>query len=196
MENGSGGFVSDLKFTGGYVQLLHGRGRSCSSPFHIHRLGPATRRCQFCIFNIVSSPLTQLPPRNIGFVAGSQQFTATNLQFTSCLTAVFSQWNWGFTWKNIYVLSCWIAFDCTSYSGLTKQGTGSITILDSHFNGVPTAITVDSMGNEQVGTELFRREARRSVSCLLTLVLNSIAEHCVGQPPGRKLGLRGTHQRR
>lgn len=42
--------------------------------------------------------------RNIGFLAGSQQFTANNLQFTSCLTAIKHVWNWGFTWKNIYVL--------------------------------------------------------------------------------------------
>lgn len=88
MENGSGGFVSDLTFTGG----------------------------------------------NIGFLAGSQQFTANNLQFTSCLTAIKQVWNWGFTWKNIYVLSCYVAIDCTAFSGVTGQGTGSITVLDSHFS--------------------------------------------------------------
>jgi glucan 1,3-beta-glucosidase len=75
-------------------------------------------------------------------IAISQQFTAKNLQFTSCLTAIKQQWNWGFTWKNIYVLSCYIAIDCTAYSGITDQGTGSITVLDSHFNGVPYAITI------------------------------------------------------
>ena len=95
-------------------------------------------------------PLSQLMIcRNIGFLAGSQQFTAKNLQFTSCLTAIFQQWNWGFTYKNIYVLSCYIAIDATSYSGITNQGTGSITVLDSHFNGVPYAITIANLGSEQ-----------------------------------------------
>lgn len=47
------------------------------------------------------------------------------------------------------MLSCYIAFDCTDYSGVTDQGTGSITVLDSHFNGVPYAITIASLGDEQ-----------------------------------------------
>lgn len=47
------------------------------------------------------------------------------------------------------MLSCYIAIDCTSYSGITGQGTGSITVLDSHVNGVPYAIMVDTLGNEQ-----------------------------------------------
>jgi glucan 1,3-beta-glucosidase len=48
------------------------------------------------------------------------------------------------TWQNIYVLSCYIAFNCTAHSGSTGQGTGSLSILDSHFNGVPYAITVSN----------------------------------------------------
>ncbi|KAI1076806.1 pectin lyase-like protein [Whalleya microplaca] len=103
MENGSGGFASDLTFTGG----------------------------------------------NVGFLAGSQQFTARNLQFTSCLTAIKSLWNWGIVWKNIYVLSCYIAIDATEYSTTTSQGTGSISVIDSHFNGVPTAITLAALGSQQ-----------------------------------------------
>jgi glucan 1,3-beta-glucosidase len=51
--------------------------------------------------------------------------------------------------ENIYVPLCYIAFDCTSNSDVTRQGTGSITVLDSHFNGVPYAITVDTLGDEQ-----------------------------------------------
>ncbi|KAI1847023.1 hypothetical protein JX266_006898 [Neoarthrinium moseri] len=82
MENGSGGFLSDLTFFGG----------------------------------------------NIGFRAGTQQYTARNLQFTSCLTAISQIWNWGMTWKNIYVYSCYIAIDY------------------SHFNGVPYPITLRNGG--------------------------------------------------
>ncbi len=71
---------------------------------------------------------------NIGFVAGSQQFTARNLQFTSCGTAIKHIWNWSFTWKNISVYSCYIAIDCTKVGGANPdggppQGTGSITVL-------------------------------------------------------------------
>lgn len=100
MENGSGGFVSDLTFFGG----------------------------------------------NIGFRAGSQQYTARNLKFTSCLTAISMIWDWGFTWQNIYVNSCYVAIDCTSVGGVGNQGTGSISVLDSHFNGVPYPITLRNGG--------------------------------------------------
>jgi hypothetical protein len=80
---------------------------------------------------------------NIGMRVGSQQFTASNLQFTSCLTAVSMIWDWGWTWKNVQVTSCWVAFDCTTLGGINGQGVGSLTVLDSNFNGVPYAITVD-----------------------------------------------------
>jgi glucan 1,3-beta-glucosidase len=83
MENGSGGFMSDINFFGG----------------------------------------------NIGFRAGSQQYTARNLQFTNCLTAISMIWDWGFTWKNIYVDSCYVAIECTNVGGVGNQGTGSITVL-------------------------------------------------------------------
>jgi hypothetical protein len=121
MENGSGGFLSDLTFFGGAI----------------------------------------------GFRAGTQQYTARNLSFTLCLTAVSSIWNWGFTWKNIYVKAVYIAIDCTNVGGLDSQGTGSITVLgkfqdfflsyndfylhepslsDSHFDGVPYPITLRAGG--------------------------------------------------
>lgn len=51
-------------------------------------------------------------------------------------------WDWGFTWKNLYVLSCYIALNLTAYSGETGQGTGSVSVVDSHFNGVPYAIVL------------------------------------------------------
>ncbi|KAH6656455.1 pectate lyase superfamily protein-domain-containing protein, partial [Truncatella angustata] len=104
---------------------------------------------------------------NIGFLAGSQQFTANNLVFTSCLTAIYHVWNWGFVWKNIYVLSCYIALDCTAYSGGQNQGTGSITVLDSHFNGVPYAITIASNGDEQPNIVLDNLLVENSESVVL-----------------------------
>jgi hypothetical protein len=83
------------------------------------------------------------------------------------LTAIKQQWNWGFTWKNIYVLSCYIALDCTAYSGITDQGTGSITVLDSHFNGVPYAITIADLGSEQPNIVLDNLLVENSASVVL-----------------------------
>ncbi|KAI0196341.1 pectate lyase superfamily protein-domain-containing protein [Astrocystis sublimbata] len=83
---------------------------------------------------------------NIGMRVGSQQFTARGLTFTSQSTAVSMIWDWGWTWQNIVVNSAFIAFDCTAFGGPVNgaqiQGTGSLTVLDSHFSSVPFAITV------------------------------------------------------
>ncbi|KAH7359400.1 pectate lyase superfamily protein-domain-containing protein [Plectosphaerella cucumerina] len=106
---------------------------------------------------------------NIGFLAGSQQFTAQNLRFTLSLAAIKHEWNWGFVWKNIYVQSCYVAIDCTAFSDSTKppQGTGSITVLDSHFNGVPYAITVSRHGNQQPNLVLDNLLVENSESVVL-----------------------------
>ncbi|KAI9166458.1 Glucan 1,3-beta-glucosidase [Paramyrothecium foliicola] len=106
---------------------------------------------------------------NIGFLAGSQQFTATNLRFTSCLTAIKHEWNWGFVWKNIYVLSCYVAIDCTAFSESTNppQGTASITVLDSHFNGVPYAITLGQKADQQPSIVLDNLLVENSASVVL-----------------------------
>ncbi|KAF2434278.1 pectin lyase-like protein [Tothia fuscella] len=100
MENGSGGFVSDLTFLGGKV----------------------------------------------GFIAGNQQYTARNLKFTRCETAIEMLWDWGFTWKNIVIEDSKIGIDATASGtdGNTgqKQSIGSVTILDSTFKNVEKALLV------------------------------------------------------
>jgi glucan 1,3-beta-glucosidase len=104
---------------------------------------------------------------NIGFLAGGQQFTASDLKFTSCLTAIKSLWNWGFNWKNIYVLSCYVAIDATEFSGEGNQGTGSISVVDSHFNGVPYGITIAHSGNQQPNVILDNLLVEDSTSVVL-----------------------------
>jgi len=68
----------------------------------------------------------------LNLLKGSQQFTARNLQFTSCLTAISMIWDWGFNFKNLNILSCYIAIDCTAYGGAGDQGTGSISVIGQY----------------------------------------------------------------
>lgn len=75
MENGSGGFMSDLTFTG-YVLFP----RSMIMVL-IHRSGA------------------------FGMWISNQQFTIRNVQITNAVTAVYQLWNWGFTWQNIQISS-------------------------------------------------------------------------------------------
>ncbi|KAJ6263043.1 Glucan 1,3-beta-glucosidase [Drechslerella dactyloides] len=100
MENGSGGFLSDLKFNGG----------------------------------------------SIGFRAGSQQFTARGLEFNKCLTAISMIWDWGFNWQDIKVSNCQIGLNCSIGGGIDGQGTGSLSIIDSHFINTPMPILTRTEG--------------------------------------------------
>ena len=72
MENGSGGFLSDLVFFGG----------------------------------------------NIGFRAGNQQYTARNLHFESCLTAISMIWDWvsNFLFSFLFCLSTFLIHHSVHYS--------------------------------------------------------------------------------
>jgi hypothetical protein len=54
----------------------------------------------------------------IGFTAGSQQYTARNLNFTNCIAAIEMIWDWGFNWKNIRVENCKVGINATR-SGTT-----------------------------------------------------------------------------
>ncbi|KAL2015521.1 hypothetical protein VTK56DRAFT_5338 [Thermocarpiscus australiensis] len=80
---------------------------------------------------------------NIAMRVGSQQFTARHITITLPATAVSMIWDWGWTWQDIYVNSAFVAFDCTNFGGDGSQGTGSLTVIDSHFNAVPFAIPVN-----------------------------------------------------
>ncbi|KAH7303617.1 pectate lyase superfamily protein-domain-containing protein, partial [Stachybotrys elegans] len=96
IENGSGGFMSDLTFFGG----------------------------------------------NIAMRVGSQQFTARRITITAAAIGISMIWDWGWTWQDLTVRSAWIAIQCTQFGGDGDQGTGSLTVMDSHFDSVPFAITV------------------------------------------------------
>ncbi|KAF2150729.1 glycoside hydrolase family 55 protein [Myriangium duriaei CBS 260.36] len=99
MDNGSGGFVSDLTFNGGQY----------------------------------------------GAFFGSQQFTSRNMTFNNVQTAIFMNWNWGWTVSGITVNNCGIALDMSNAP--TNQTVGSVTLMDSTINntpiGVKTAFTLN-----------------------------------------------------
>ncbi|KAI1771426.1 pectin lyase-like protein [Hypoxylon cercidicola] len=98
MENGSGGFVSDLVFNGG----------------------------------------------NIGWRAGSQQYTAINIIFKNSRTAVQMVWDWGFNFQRVEVEGGAIAFNISGRGGDTGQGIGSVSIIDSKISNCPIAVLTNS----------------------------------------------------
>lgn len=87
MDNGSGGFMSDLKFVGG----------------------------------------------KIGAFFGSQQFTSRNLVFEDCTTAIYMNWNWGWTLNNITITGGTVGIDMANSPA--NMTTGSIMLSDSKISG-------------------------------------------------------------
>jgi len=71
----------------------------------------------------------------VGAKLGNQQYTARNLQFYGCGTAISQLWDWGWTYKSLLVQDCGVGID------MVDTNTASLVILDSKFVRVPTAIT-------------------------------------------------------
>ncbi|KAK1458188.1 glucan 1,3-beta-glucosidase [Colletotrichum melonis] len=65
---------------------------------------------------------------------GNQQYTARNLRFWNAQVAINQLWDWGWTYKNIYVENCGIGIR------MQDNSTSSITLLDSEFVNTQTAI--------------------------------------------------------
>jgi glucan 1,3-beta-glucosidase len=98
MENGSGGYMSDLVFEGG----------------------------------------------NYGMWVGNQQFTSRNITIRNANTAIFMNWNWGWTFKGIKIENCKTGIEMTA-GGAAKQGVGSLLLMDSEIKDTPVGVlTVNS----------------------------------------------------
>ncbi|USW49471.1 Putative pectate lyase superfamily protein [Septoria linicola] len=87
MDNGSGGWLSDLTFTGG----------------------------------------------KFGAFLGSQQFTSRNLVFKNCRTAIYMNWNWGWTFSNVSITGGNVGIDMAVAP--VNQSVGSLTLTDSSISG-------------------------------------------------------------
>ncbi|CAG9998130.1 unnamed protein product [Clonostachys byssicola] len=92
MENGSGGFITDLVFHGG----------------------------------------------KYGAFFGSQQFTARNLSFYNCNTAIYQIWNWVWNYHGLTIKNCGVGLDLTS--GGNAQTVGTVIVQDGVFSDTPVAI--------------------------------------------------------
>lgn len=98
MDNGSGGWMSDLIFNGG----------------------------------------------KIGAFLGNQQFTSRNLTFKGCQTAIFMNWNWGWTLMGLTIDGTGSGIDNATGIDMsnspTNQTVGSIVVADSSMTGVKYGI--------------------------------------------------------
>ncbi|VBB82074.1 Putative glucan -beta-glucosidase [Podospora comata] len=82
---------------------------------------------------------------NIGWRAGSQQYTARNLVFNQCKTAVQMIWDWGWNWQQITVNGGGVGFNISGVGGDAGQGIGSVSIIDSKINDVIIGILTNDL---------------------------------------------------
>ncbi|KAJ6504338.1 exo-beta-1,3-glucanase [Mycena vitilis] len=91
-----------------------------------------------------------------GLWISNQQFTIQNVKITNADTAIYQQWNWDFTFKNIQISGCRIGFGLNT-NGQTEatQSTGSITILDSSISASVAAVQTDTDQSTKLGGAVF-----------------------------------------
>ncbi|TFK67132.1 exo-beta-1,3-glucanase [Pluteus cervinus] len=73
-----------------------------------------------------------------GMWVGNQQFTVRNVTFNNAQTAVYSSWNWGWTFQGVTINNCQVGFDLLT-GGLTKdtQTVGAEAIIDAFVTNTP-----------------------------------------------------------
>lgn len=81
-------------------------------------------------------------------VLGNQQYTARNLWFSGADVAIFIPWNWGWTYKSLYIENCRVGIQMDGQS----LSVGSITVVDSWFQGVVTAISTTRLSTGVLGS--------------------------------------------
>lgn len=107
MDNGSGGWFSNLTFNGG----------------------------------------------KYGAFLGSQQFTTRNLIFNDCTTAIYMNWNWGWTLSDVTITGATVGVDMANAP--SNQTVGSVVLADSKISaayGVNTSFTLGNNVPQNGGT--------------------------------------------
>ncbi|KAJ7066188.1 exo-beta-1,3-glucanase [Mycena amicta] len=91
-----------------------------------------------------------------GLWISNQQFTIHNVKIDGADTAIYQQWNWQFTYKNIVITNCRIGFGLNT-NGQTEatQSTGSITVLDSSISATTAAVQTNTDQSAQLGGAIF-----------------------------------------
>lgn len=75
---------------------------------------------------------------NIGAFLGNQQFTSRNMTFKGCNTAIYMNWNWGWTMSDINIDSCKVGLDMANTP--LNMTVGSVILSDSVISNTPIGV--------------------------------------------------------
>jgi glucan 1,3-beta-glucosidase len=84
---------------------------------------------------------------NYGMFVGNQQYTTRNLTFNDCNTAVFMNWNWGWTFKSVSINNCHAGLNISNSP--QNQTVGSVLLLDSKLTNTDIGV-VSAWGQNSV----------------------------------------------
>ncbi|KAI0831502.1 exo-beta-1,3-glucanase [Trametes gibbosa] len=73
-----------------------------------------------------------------GMWVGNQQFTVRNVTVNNADTAIFSIWNWGWTFQGVTINNCQVGFDLMT-GGTTQdtQSVGAVAVIDAFVSNTP-----------------------------------------------------------
>lgn len=111
IEEGSGGFITDLTFNGGASGASMG-----NQQYTMRNL--KFNNCKTGKFDVSKSGAVR----------------------TLTVEAIIQIWNWGWTYHGLSINNCGVGIDMTSTDGSGGLNVGSVTLLDSTFINVPVAI--------------------------------------------------------
>ncbi|KAF8063611.1 exo-beta-1,3-glucanase [Lyophyllum atratum] len=96
-----------------------------------------------------------------GMWVGSQQFTVRNVTVNNAQTAVYSHWNWGWTFQGITINDCQVGFDLLT-GGLTEstQTVGAEAIIDAVVNNTPIFVRSSVPSNGALAGSLVLNNAK------------------------------------
>lgn len=81
-------------------------------------------------------------------ILGNQQYTARNVWFFNAHIAISVKWNWGWTFKGMHFKDCVVGIQMDA----DQASTGSITLIDSEFDHIDTAIITTRNIQDNRGT--------------------------------------------
>ncbi|KAF8894123.1 exo-beta-1,3-glucanase [Infundibulicybe gibba] len=96
-----------------------------------------------------------------GIWVGNQQFTVRNITINNANTAVFSIWNWGWTFQGININNCQVGFDLST--GGTTQATqtvGAEAIIDAVVVNTPIFVRSSTPSNGRLSGSLVINNAK------------------------------------
>ncbi|KAH9945977.1 exo-beta-1,3-glucanase [Epithele typhae] len=81
---------------------------------------------------------------DMGMWNGNQQFTVRNVTVNNAVRAIYSPWNWGWTYQGVTINNCSVGFDVGTGS------VGSLAIIDAVVNDTPIMVrgSANSTGHE------------------------------------------------